>query len=324
MEFGSIGLGVQSTAMALKAINGEIKPCPEAFIFADTRWERDGTYENLKILKARSQAAGIPFFVVNNGDIRADALHPTKRAPSLPYRIVGGRIITVKEQFETLIKSFEKQAKQETVLSFEKWDEKKQAVKEFWRRVSTGEIQEYFHKGTDGLMLRQCTYDYKIAPTLHKVREIGKEHGIKFSTKNPATLWIGFSIDEVQRMSPPNRKYIKHRFPLIEERISRDMCEKYLIEQGYPVPCRSSCIGCPFHTNEEWRNLSDAEMANVEDFERRVNEIGIKRKNKEPLAIGRIRLHRLLELIETQPYLKNEAQGELDLKDQTCGAGCFL
>ena len=319
-NYASIGLGIQSTAMALAAIKGEIQPCPEAFIFADTKWERQGTYENLKIMQARSIEAGIPFYVVNNGNIRAEALHPTNRSPSLPYRIVGGRVITVKEQYENLIKSFDKRAKERT-LPFSDFDEQKEAIKEFFRRVKNGTITDYFHKGKDGLMLRQCTYDYKIAPSLKKIKSVSNP---KPSTKNPATLWIGFSIDEVQRMSPPKVKYIRHRFPLIEMRWSRQTCIQYLEDNDYPIPCRSSCVGCPYHNDDELRQLNAAERADIEDFERRVNVIGVKMKNKENLAINRIRLHRSLQPIDTQPYLKNNEQGELDLKDQSCGGGCFL
>ena len=105
MIFGSIGLGVQSTAMALMAIQGFITPRPTAFIFADTHWERDGTYENLTLLKQRAEKANIPFYVVSSGNIREDALNPHKRSASLPYYIKGGRIITVDEQYENLIKN---------------------------------------------------------------------------------------------------------------------------------------------------------------------------------------------------------------------------
>lgn len=320
MHYGSIGLGIQSTAMALKSINGEIEPRPEAFIFADTGWERDGTYQNLELMKERAADAGIPFFVVSNGNIREDALHPTRRSPSLPYRTLGGRIITVAEQREKLIKTIEKQMKEENLLLFNQ-EELKNEAKAFDKAVKEGKITDYFHKGRDGIVSRQCTYDYKIAPTLRKI----KEHApIKPTKSNQATLWIGFSIDEVQRMSPPKVQYLKHRFPLIELKMDRAACERYLIENDYPVPCRSSCIGCPFHADHEWQQLSMSERLDVEDFERRINEIGIKRKNKPSIARNRIRLHPSLELIENRPYEKNKNQMEMDIKDQTCGAGCFL
>lgn len=314
---GSIGLGIQSTAMALMAIH-DILPRPDAFIFADTKWERQGTYENLHKLKPLAEKAGIPFYVVNNGNIRADALDPTRSSPSLPYYIKGGRIITVREQYENLIKSFEKKAKNPDLFHTLDFDAKKAEIKTFMKGVRDGHITDYFHKGKEGMMMRQCTYDYKIVPSVKLIRKLCNP-----TSKNPATFWIGFSIDEIQRMSPSKIKSIKYQYPLIEHRISRQGCVNFLEKIGYPIPCRSSCIGCPFHDDHEWRNLNLFERLEVEDFESRVNKIGLKRKNKENLAVGRIRLHRSTKTIDTQPYLKDDAQSELDLKSETCGGSCF-
>ncbi len=49
----SLGAGVQSTAMALMATHGEIRPMPDAAVFADTQSDPGPTYQHLRWLTTR-------------------------------------------------------------------------------------------------------------------------------------------------------------------------------------------------------------------------------------------------------------------------------
>lgn len=105
---------------------------------------------------------------------------------------------------------------------------------------------------------RQCTAEYKLKPLRSKVREL-------LGNKTPAggvSMWIGISTDEAHRMKPSTVKYIVNKWPLVEARISRNHCLQWLNERGFSAP-KSSCIGCPFHADEQWRALTAAEFADA-------------------------------------------------------------
>ena len=104
----NVGLGIQSTAAALMCINGDL-PRPDAFIFADTGWERQGTYENFKLLKPLADDAGIPFHVVSAGkNIREEQLKYDVAHVELPYYCDPSRFETVEGKRELLIKDVKK------------------------------------------------------------------------------------------------------------------------------------------------------------------------------------------------------------------------
>jgi hypothetical protein len=129
-------------------------------------------------------------------------------------------------------------------------------------RVSLGNLKEAVTKGgfssvpfytEGGLGARQCTYQYKLRPLYRKVRELlgGK------TPKGGCEMWVGISTDEITRMKDARVQYIVNRFPLVEKRISRNDCLKWLERNGYPIPPRSACLGCPFKRDSEWRHTRD-------------------------------------------------------------------
>jgi hypothetical protein len=129
-------------------------------------------------------------------------------------------------------------------------------------RVTQGNLREAVTSGgfssvpfytQTGLGPRQCTYQYKLRPIHRKVRELlgGK------TPKGGAEMWIGISSDEMIRMKDSRVKYMVNRWPLVERRISRNDCLRWLERQGYSIPHRSACLGCPFKRDSEWRALRD-------------------------------------------------------------------
>ncbi|MGW4250470.1 hypothetical protein ACWEK7_03005 [Streptomyces californicus] len=75
-----------------------------------------------------------------------------------------------------------------------------------------------------------------------------------------AEQWIGFSTDEIGRVS--NRgdtRYSKSRYPLLELGMSRQQCIDYLNARGWGDVVKSACLGCPFKSNAEWRRLRDTD-----------------------------------------------------------------
>lgn len=98
-----------------------------------------------------------------------------------------------------------------------------------------------------GQIRRQCTYEWKTKP----MRQWIQEH----RERQPVELLLGISMDEFQRMKDADVKYITHRWPLIEKRMTRDDCKQWLREHGLEVPPKSSCVFCPYHNRLGWSEL---------------------------------------------------------------------
>lgn len=116
-----------------------------------------------------------------------------------------------------------------------------------------------------GLGRRQCTNEYKIQPLQKKCRELA---GYKPRQRIPSAtieMHIGISLDEHQRMKPSRERWIVNRWPLIEKRMTRNDCLSWMANKGYPLPPKSSCIGCPFHSNQHWREMKTNDLAAWED-----------------------------------------------------------
>lgn len=66
-----------------------------------------------------------------------------------------------------------------------------------------------------------------------------------------ADIWIGFTIDELNRVNTPIGKWQK-KHPLIENRLTRGDCIAIVDRIGWAPPPRSSCWMCPNHNKEDW------------------------------------------------------------------------
>ena len=107
--------------------------------------------------------------------------------------------------------------------------------------------------GKDKIIKRQCTYDYKIGPVEKKVREI---YGLKKHKRMPMTeMWLGITIDEAQRFKLSQKPRIVNRYPFLELMMNRGDCRAYMEDNGFPVPIKSACVFCPFHSNAQWKDL---------------------------------------------------------------------
>jgi len=214
----SLGAGVQSTTLALLAIEGRL-PRPDGAIFADTGWEPVEVYEHLDRLAVELDHAGIPLHRVSQGNLRVDSIDPGHRYASVPYFVRN-------------------------------------------------------QDGTEGMGRRQCTSEYKLAPINRKVRELlgaSAPDYRRVPKGRVAEQWIGFSTDEVHRVS--NRtpvSYQRVRYPLLELGMDRKACHRFLGSRGWGAVGKSACIGCPFHGNAQWRDMRDnrpAEWADAVAFD---------------------------------------------------------
>lgn len=130
--------------------------------------------------------------------------------------------------------------------------------------------------GSVGVLRRQCTYDYKITPIKREVRRM---LGIKprcVAPKDCVEQWIGISTDEAQRIftRQPSRESVM-RYPLVEWRpMTRLDCIRWLAENYNITVPKSSCIGCPYHSQKEWRALSEPEFKDACVFDEAIRRKG--------------------------------------------------
>lgn len=327
-EILSFGGGIQSTTLLYRGVNREIEGLGAA-IFADTGWERDATYKNVEHCIQYAYDRGVPVFVVSNGNIREDTLDPTKRAPSMPFFIDSTEVMTIERQRQELEYALYDEFDADDYLDMygsvaEHAAHCEKVLKEFDEKVEKGEIKPYKAPSKVAMLRRQCTNQYKIRPIQKLLRGL-----TGCNLHYPTTQWIGISLDEVQRMKQPRERYVKFRYPLIQDRWTRQSCIDYIADGGYPNPGRSACPGCPYHDSVEWKNLTAEEFEAVCEFDEKVREIGMTHPSKVfTYTQNRVFLHRSLKPMRQRPFEDDDDDGQLqlfDTKDTTCDeGGCFL
>lgn len=212
----SLGAGVQSTTVLLMSCRGQL-PKLDAAIFADTQWEPAAVYEHLHWLVAEAAQFNIPVHIVSKGNIR-------------------------KHTIEGFIRG----------------------SKAHGKRYATLPLRVLNTDGTNGMLRRQCTREYKIEPIERFIRrKILGMHKHQSAPAGAVDQWFGISCDELRRVRFSEVRWKQHVYPLcnlpdnyLVKPMSRLMCIEWL-GQHYPnhsVP-KSSCIGCPYHTNANWREV---------------------------------------------------------------------
>lgn len=169
-------------------------------------------------------------------------------------------------------------------------------------------------KGRARITTRACTRDYKI----RVFRKAARDRG--YGPANPIECWKGISIDEWQRMKDADVKWASNRYPLIELKMTRADCEAWLAEHGFPLPPKSSCIGCPFHSDAYWRDMKlnrPEAFADAVDFDLRVRQL--------PGMDGETFVHRSLRPLGEVDLRTPEDRGQLaigDGFDMECDGAC--
>ena len=167
---------------------------------------------------------------------------------------------------------------------------------------------------------RGCTYDFKIMPIRKKQRELGE---IKRGQKTVGVItWIGISLDEASRMKDSRDVWCENRWPLIEARMTRADCLRWMESHGYPEPPRSSCVYCPFHSNTEWRRLKTdepREFTKAVKFERAIQKMKGTDGNFDSVPF----LHRSrVPLDQVDFSTLAERNGQINLFENECEGVC--
>lgn len=171
----------------------------------------------------------------------------------------------------------------------------------------------------EGRLWRKCSRDYKIDPIRKRIRQLLKvEHGRRVPSGVFVEQWFGISLDEVQRMRTPRDPWAINWYPLAENKMTRSACKVWMKEHGHPEPPRSACIGCPFHSDSEWRRLRDeapGEWQDAVDFDAAVRT-GI------PGVAGKAYVHRSTVPLSEVDLTTPEDHGQMQMFGDECEGIC--
>lgn len=279
----NLGAGTQSSVVMFLMERGEL-PRADVAIFSDTGWEPAEVYAHLEWLRERTT---IPIVTVEAGNIYKDAMQSAVRGKaetgsrwaSMPLYVLNNQR-HVKGPGITL-----------------------------WGLDDETYIKD-LNISDEGQIRRQCTSEYKLEP----IRKWIKEHIFKLAPKQhwpevPSVIQVfGMSHDERSRMKVPD-PWASFEYPLVDMRWHRDRVIQWA-EENYPghrFP-RSACIGCPFHSNQEWRHIRDTDPKAWQQalaLDERIRNTGGMR--------GEIFLHRdCVPLAEADLEAKDTDQTRLD------------
>jgi len=158
--------------------------------------------------------------------------------------------------------------------------------------------------GSVSMGKRQCTKNFKLKPIYHYAKQMC------FATsKQPVILWVGITTDEISRVKPARVKYIKNRWPFIENGKNRYWCEQYLKLAGLKV-AKSACEFCPLHSDYSWRHLSKVSFQRAAQLDRWFNK-----ERKEYL-------HPSCKPLAEIDFSTEEERGQLNMFNNECEGLC--
>ena len=186
---------------------------------------------------------------------------------------------------------------------------------------------------TPSQLRRQCTREYKIAPNNRFIRADLYRRGLAIKYSNgaihvnkgvTATTWLGISLDESQRMSATRVSWMGNEYPLIDKRMRRMDCIRYLKERNLPVPGKSACRVCPYHTDVYWREMRDSRPADWQhaiDFDAQLRDGTIRLPAQKK---GDLYLHRSCVSLADVDLSTPQDHGQGDFFDVCDGGHCGI
>ena len=175
--------------------------------------------------------------------------------------------------------------------------------------------------GSSAIVKRQCTREYKLSPIEEELKIL---LGLGYREIVPpdlfAELWIGISTDEAAfRMKDSRQRWITHRWPLLEGNYAREDCRLWF-EERYPgrtLP-RSACIGCPYHTDQEWSDMRESDPKSFADAV--FVDHALRNSARAERFDGELFLHKSLRPLDEIVFSRNGHQ--LRLFDEECEGMC--
>lgn len=161
---------------------------------------------------------------------------------------------------------------------------------------------------------RHCTVDFKIKVLQKWIKAKGA------TADDPAVVAVGISTDEIQRANNKSDAAFERRvFPLLNLRLSRNDCAVVIEKAGLPVPPKSSCFFCPWHSRLTWAEMRRDEP---ELFERSAQLEDILHEKADRFGHRRAYLtDRLRPLREAIPVAGDTLFQSAEFNDGACDSG---
>jgi hypothetical protein len=159
-----------------------------------------------------------------------------------------------------------------------------------------------------------CSNEWKQRVYNRRLRELG------YGPKKPVTKWLGFSLDEYDRMKPTGMKWIENAFPLLLGygiRYRRSELEKIILDFGWPLPPSSACDFCPNRNDPTWQEIKDNEP---ETWQSAIERDTWLRQPEQVEKWGETYLHR--SMIPLADVDLKAAETDMPLFN-LCGSGCW-
>ncbi len=162
---------------------------------------------------------------------------------------------------------------------------------------------------------RSCTTDFKIKVIARYQKRGGA------SKKAPAVCGLGISTDEWQRARTDSGiAWQVLEYPLLDLRLNRRDCVRIIEDAGLPVPPKSACWFCPFHSRGEWIRMKREEP---EQFQKSVELERLLNSRRAKLGKDRVYLHASAQPLEQA--VGDQFAFEFDDNDLPCDTGhCFV
>ncbi len=170
-------------------------------------------------------------------------------------------------------------------------------------------IPLFTNNGKRGQAFRTCTLRWKIEPIRQWLQ----------ANRNGKSVeqWLGITTDEAERMKSSEVKYITHRWPLIEKRMSRNACIAWLARHDLDIPEKSACVFCPFHNRSAWWAMKAEGGA---DWRKAVEVDEAIRKARPPFDLF---VHS--DRIPLSEIRSPQENGQMELWEQNeCSGTCFV
>lgn len=292
----SLGVGVQSVTLALRAEAGEIRPKPHCAIFSDPGDEDEKTYAyrdwlagqlSFPIHTIRAwEGYGKPSIRARLSDelvafARGLGLAGAHSRPPFYVKNPDGTVGTLNRQCTQDFKIDPIQVKVRELLGlrkFQRWPQEILVAQ--WIGISTDEA------------IRCKPITTRRRATAEERARLGLRPGQKIAIPHPT---------------------IGGRWPFleVETRAARHDCLLWLGRRGFPIPPKSACIFCPYHDDATWLRLQQDATAWA-----RIIEIDRTIRTGEYLTEfrGQLYLHRTcrpLEEIDFAALATEKARGDL-------------
>lgn len=167
--------------------------------------------------------------------------------------------------------------------------------------------------GKEGKLRRKCTTSFKV----QLLESFSKRMMLKLGAPS-VVQWKGLTTDEIYRLKPSQKPWYSIRWPLCELGMNREQCKQWLVSHELKIPSRSSCVGCPYHSDQYWSWLKSKrpdQWKEAVEFDKRVRN-GVKGLNHKAFV------HRSLKPLSEVDFSTEEDRGQLNMFNNECEGMC--